>query len=251
MRKAIFGIVIAGLLVTAPRLALSYLKADAIVLPANWEAWIFGTTGIASGIVLTGGNALIAHVLADKYRSRGLLWWIVAAGWIAFLLFAVVLAAPVIVQGLQQSDLSTVLPQIKHQWTWAIVAVLSIEVLIAISMAAYVMHEVHEVPAQQSKSQQQPSAIGMLAGAFAERIRANSTVQSESESATPAEQMEHVAEQSAERESRQQQSRGEQVRCPQAERGCDYAGTQRGVNAHQRWCEYKSEPAFSMNGKDA
>lgn len=236
MKRAIFGIVLAGLAVTALRLMLAFLKADGLAVPAGMETWVFGFTGIASGIVLTGGNAIIAHTLAVRHRTRGLLWWLVALGWLAFLAFAVVLATPAIVLGVRQSTMVGVLSSTELQWSWAIVAVLSIEVLIAISMAAYAMHG---EPEQQRRRASGESPFAVLAGAVAKRIEAG-TVSNAAEPAEP--QQDAGTVRTAERrqsEPAERRQKPEQVACPQAEYGCEFVGTQSGVNAHQRWCEFR------------
>jgi hypothetical protein len=133
------GLLVVGLalIVTAPRLAHAFIMGDGLTLDTRVEFWTLVVTGVASGLVLTVGNAFLAHVLARHFDRRSPLAWILALAWVVYLLFAVALIAPALMVGMQRSPLVSVMPYTLLQWAWCILAALSIEVLVAGSMAAY------------------------------------------------------------------------------------------------------------------
>lgn len=119
---------LSALLVNAPRLVLTYLRTDNIHLPLMTEASLLTITGIATGIVLTGGGMYLAHTLAQARRH----WFtrlLLTLCWLALLGFTVILLAPMMLSGLRASDLIAVIPDTSAQWTWSITAVLAIEVM--------------------------------------------------------------------------------------------------------------------------
>ena len=150
-------IALAALAVSAPRLSLAFLQADGVRLPAMVEAGLVGLTGVATAIVLTGGNMYLAHSIADE-RVRGG-WYKIALGvaWIAELLFSLALIAPSLVNALRASGMDGVLATSGAQWLWAIAAVLAVETLAAAAMVADAAHRSR--PASASG----PSALGKLA----------------------------------------------------------------------------------------
>jgi hypothetical protein len=133
------GLLVVGLalIVTAPRLAHAFIMGDGLALDTRVEFWTLVVTGVASGLVLTVGNAFLAHVLARHFDRRSPLAWLLALAWVVYLLFAVALIAPALMVGMQRSPLVTVMPYTLLQWAWCVLAALSIEVLVAGSMAAY------------------------------------------------------------------------------------------------------------------
>lgn len=139
MKRLAFWIAAAALLVSAPRLALAFLLADGVLLEPAVEASVYAWTGVASGLVLTGGNVYLAHALAQHYKRRGGLWWVLLGAWVLFLAFSIVLIAPALVAGLTHSVLAEVLTAPQQRWLWAVVAALSVEVLAAAAMAAHVL----------------------------------------------------------------------------------------------------------------
>lgn len=139
MKRVSLGIVIAALLVSAPRLTLAFILGDGIRVPEQIELGILTVTGVGSGIVLTIGNAVLAHALAVKAHQRSWLWWIEAAAWMLFLVGAVIVMAPTLVAGLEKSSLATVLPSVQSKWLWAVTAVVIIEVLVGAAMAASIL----------------------------------------------------------------------------------------------------------------
>ena len=101
MRKLPLIIIAAALLVSAPRLAVTFVIADGVMLTPAVAVAVFAGTGIASGLVLTGGNVYIAHALAEHWRRRNGLWTALLTAWLLFLVFAVWLIAPLLVYGLE------------------------------------------------------------------------------------------------------------------------------------------------------
>lgn len=138
MQRISFGIVIAALLVSAPRLTLSFLLGDGIPVDPQIEIAILTVSGIGSGVVLTIGNAVLAHALAVKAGQRSGLWWLEACAWLLFLLGAVILVSPTLVVGLQRSVLAAVLTP-SQAWLWAITAVVIVELLVGACMAASIL----------------------------------------------------------------------------------------------------------------
>lgn len=139
MKRVSFGIVIAALLVSAPRLTLAFLIGDGILVAKSVEIVILTVTGIGSGVVLTIGNAVLAHALAVKATQRSWLWWIEAIAWLLYLVGAVILVAPTLVAGLGHSPLGAVLTTPQAAWLWAITAVVIVELLVGAAMAAAIL----------------------------------------------------------------------------------------------------------------
>lgn len=139
MKQISFGIVIAALLVSAPRLTLAFLLGDGIQVDQHVEIAILTATGIGSGVVLTIGNAVLAHALAVKAHQRSVLWWIEAIAWVLFLVGAPILVAPTLVAGLNRSALAAVLYTPQSAWLWAITAVVIVELLVGAAMTASIL----------------------------------------------------------------------------------------------------------------
>jgi hypothetical protein len=164
MRRVGLWIALAALLVSGPRLVLVFLQVDGLRLPIAWEAAILSLTGIATGVVLTGGGMFIAHVLAHAQRLRVLL----ASCWALLLVFAVVLIAPMLVAGIRSSALAEVLSG-AWQWVWAVTAVAAVEVLAGASMVAVAL----AADPQPARTRSQPSPLAVLSDALAQRITAS------------------------------------------------------------------------------
>lgn len=182
MKRLAFPVVIAALLVSAPRLAMAFLLADGVQLAPAVEMWVFAGTGVASGVVLTGGNVYLAHALAEHWRRRGGLWAILLVAWTLFLVFAILLIAPALVYGLNHSALATVLTTPAARWGWSVVAALSVEVLAAAAMAAGVLSAEPSKPSAEGKRTEgiQAALSGRIvrilnADAHASRAQANAT----------------------------------------------------------------------------
>lgn len=127
---------IAALLVNSPRLVIVFLRVDGLRLPNDVEMWLLTATGIATGAVLSGGGALIAHSLA---RTTARDWRAMALyiAWGLMLLFSVILISPLLVAGIRANpELVQVMPETWQQWLWSIIGVLSVEVLAGASMIA-------------------------------------------------------------------------------------------------------------------
>jgi hypothetical protein len=148
MKRISLGIVVAALAVSAPRLTLAFLIGDGIHIPQQLEITILAITGIGSGIVLTVGNAVLAHALAAKAHQRGSLWWINVIAWMLFLVGAVILVAPTLVLGLRRSALAPVLNTPTAEWLWAVVAVVIVELLVGAAMAAAILVDEEQQPSR-------------------------------------------------------------------------------------------------------
>lgn len=168
MKRVSFGIVIAALLVSAPRLTLAFLLGDGIRVPEQIEVGILTVTGVGSSVVLTIGNALIAHALAVKAQQRSGLWWLEATAWLLFLVGAVIVTAPTLVAGLAKSSLHVVLQTTSAKWLWAITAVVIVELLVGAAMAASILAEATPGPARPSPMH--PSLLARLGTALVTRL---------------------------------------------------------------------------------
>lgn len=167
MKRVSFGIVIAALLVSAPRLTLAFILGDGIRVPEQVEVVILTVTGVGSGVVLTIGNAVLAHALAVKAQQRSWLWWLEACAWLLFLVGAVVVMAPTLVAGLTKSSLNTVLPTTPAKWLWAVTAVVIVELLVGAAMAASILAEAELAPPPTTTH---PSLFARLGAALVTRL---------------------------------------------------------------------------------
>jgi hypothetical protein len=158
---------IAALLVNGPRFVIVFLRADAISLPTEIEASMLGITGLATGIVLTGGGAYISHRLADS-RLSGMIKTSMVACWLALLVFSVILLSPLMVQSIRTSELKAVISSDTMQWAWSITSILAVEVVASGAMAA---HAIEGRRIFRSRRTGTPSLIGILVAAIADRIR--------------------------------------------------------------------------------
>lgn len=140
MKKIGLWLAIAALLVNGPRFVIIFLRIDNIDLPLQAEATMLGATGVATGLVLTGGGAYIAHSLAES-KARGMPQFVMVLCWFLLLLFSVVLLAPLMVSAIRISPLQLVLASTFSQWIWSITAVAAVEIIAAGAMAAYAIEE--------------------------------------------------------------------------------------------------------------
>lgn len=164
MKNLGLRILLAALLVNGPRFVLTFLVADSLQVPVWIEATILALTGIATGVVLTGGGAYIAHELI---AMTGHFWARLFMGicWIILLVSTVVILAPLMAVALAESDLSVALNTPEMRWWWSIVAVVAVEVLAAGAMVA---HAVNAQPVTQTERKN--SNFGLIANALAHRI---------------------------------------------------------------------------------
>jgi hypothetical protein len=106
----------AAILVTAPRLALTFLGADGIPVPPAMRIALLALTSVSTAVALTGGAAYLSLAIGREVRGRVAL----LAFWTASIVCS---SAPAIVAGLRTSPLAAVLPGPVLQWAWAIGAV--------------------------------------------------------------------------------------------------------------------------------
>lgn len=138
MRKIALWLALSALAVNAPRFVILFLMVDGIYLPRGIEGLFLAITGIATGAVLSGGGAFIAHVLAHPTRG-GTVRAFVTTTWILLLVSNVILLAPMLVMAIQLSKLVAVLDSPGAQWLWAVTAIVSVECLAGGAMAAYAL----------------------------------------------------------------------------------------------------------------
>lgn len=127
---------VAAIVVNAPRLILVFLEAEAVPVSAGLRVGLLGLTGIATGIVLTGGGAFLAHAVARGRRFRRLL----TVTWLLVLVCSGVLITPMLAAGLGREPLTEVLSGATTRWVWSAVAVLAVELVAAGSMVAFAAH---------------------------------------------------------------------------------------------------------------
>lgn len=142
------GIVLAivALLVNMPRFVIMFLDVDGISLGLGAEGLLLGVGGVATGIVLSGGGAYIAHTIAKPKPRPWIATWALVVCWVALLLFSVVLLAPSLVMAVQSNDMAKVLDTETEQWIWSTVAIIAVEVLAAGAMVAHAVGGVEIQP---------------------------------------------------------------------------------------------------------
>lgn len=163
-KKVGVWLAIIALLVNVPRFVLVFLRVDGILLPLEVEGVMLGASGIATGLVLTGGGAFIAHRLAES-KVRGIPRIFLVVCWISLLVFSVILLAPLLVSAIRTSPLKDVFSSNFSQWLWAVVAVLAVEVLAAGSVAATALKD-EEVHTQGDE----PSVFSLLSKSLVRRL---------------------------------------------------------------------------------
>jgi MFS family permease len=122
----------AAILVTAPRLALTFLGADGIPVPPAMRVALLALTSVSTAVALTGGAAYLSLAIGREVRGRLAL----LAFWTASIVCSSALIAPAIVAGLRASPLASVLPGPVLQWAWAIGAVAAVDLIAAGAMRA-------------------------------------------------------------------------------------------------------------------
>lgn len=165
MKNIGLKIALAAIFVNAPRFVITFLAADGMRFPAMIEGAMLALTGIATGIVMTGGGAYIAHELIamkGRFWSRAFM----AITWIALLAFSVIILAPMMAAMLASSELASVLDTVDKRLQWSIASVIAIEVLTAGAMVAHAATQDETVQAQTQKQ----SAWSAVSNALASRI---------------------------------------------------------------------------------
>lgn len=159
-------IALSAICVNAPRFVITFLAADGMRFPAMVEGTMLAITGIATGIVMTGGGAYIAHeLIAMKGRFWSRLF--MGATWVALLVFSVIILAPMMAAMLENSELATVLDTVQKRLQWSIASIVAIEILTAGAMVA---HAATQGEAVQETAQQKSNAWSLVSNALAQRI---------------------------------------------------------------------------------
>jgi hypothetical protein len=150
-----FSLAWLAILVNGPRYVLAYLRVDSVRLDPRAEGALLFLTGAATAIVLTGGNIVLASMIArcDRFGTKLLL----GVAWGLQLVFAIVLISPLLVLGVKQSSLDVVLPG-AWGWVWALTAVGAVEVIAGATMGGFVATR----PRSSSKQVEQGNRWGNL-----------------------------------------------------------------------------------------
>lgn len=166
MKNIGLKIALIAIFVNAPRFVITFLAADGMRFPAMIEGAMLAITGIATGIVLTGGGAYIAHELI---AMKGHAWSraFMALCWVALLAFSVIILAPMMAAMLANSELAIVLDTVQKRLQWSIASVVAIEILTAGAMVAHAATQNEFVDA---KVQHNASAWSVVSNALAQRI---------------------------------------------------------------------------------
>jgi MFS family permease len=127
---------VAAIAVNAPRLILVFLEAEGVPVSAELRVGLLALTGIATGVVLTGGGAFLAHAVAWGRHFRRIL----VVAWLIVLVATGILITPMLAAGLAHAPLTAVLASSSSRWIWSAVAVLAVELVAAGSMVAYAAH---------------------------------------------------------------------------------------------------------------
>lgn len=137
-----FGLFLAvvAIAVNAPRLILVFLEAEGVPVSSELRVALLALTGIATGVVLTGGGAFLAHAVAWGRHFRRLLLVV----WLIVLMATGILITPMLAAALAQAPLTAVLASPSLRWLWSAVAVLAVELVAAGSMVAYAAHRREE-----------------------------------------------------------------------------------------------------------
>jgi hypothetical protein len=133
---------IAAVCVNTPRYMITFLMADSIRLPPDFEALLLIITAVGTGIVLTGGGAVIAHILAFR-TGGGKVRAFLMLTWIFLNVFGVILLTPAIMLAVSRSELAYVLSP-GGQWWWSVVSIISVEWLAAAAMAGYSLFQSYQ-----------------------------------------------------------------------------------------------------------
>lgn len=133
LARAGLRLAVVAIAVNAPRLVLAFLAADGVAVDERLRAALLGVTGLATGIVLTGGGAYLAHAVARHPEHRTVL----VVTWLLVLTCAALLVTPMLVAGLGGVQLAEVLPSSLLRWAWSAVAVIAVELVAAGSMVAH------------------------------------------------------------------------------------------------------------------
>jgi len=227
-RRVGLWIAIAALCVNAPRLAQAFLEADGLQLGEPLRPILMGATGVAAALTLTGGGAWLAHELArGGARLQGLLM----ACWILVLGGQLVLIPPLLMLEMPSSRLGAVLPESWQRWSWAIVAVLLVELVAAGAMVAQGRRSAAQE--QHDQDARELERIAAERNALAQRLR-NLESQPRSDSQTLRALPSSQEPSQRRKRTRNQRAKPQPVPC---RNGCGWVGgSQNAENAHQRYC---------------
>lgn len=144
LQKFGLWLALAALMINSPRFVLLFLGVDGVMLPKSVEGTFLALSAVATGLLLTGGSAFLAHTLVAQHARRGAVKLFLTICWVLLLFFSVILLAPYMVYNLSRSYLATVLTTPFAQWAWSIVSVAAVELMAAAAMAAYALHDTEQ-----------------------------------------------------------------------------------------------------------
>lgn len=150
LREIMKWLFIAALGVNTPRYIQTFFKADSLFMPPGLEALLLTATAVGTGVVLTGGGAIIAHILAFR-TGGGMVRRFLMLTWILLNIFGVILLSPVITLAVSRSELAYVLTP-AGQWWWAVVSIVSVEWLAAAAMAGYSLFQSYQEEHDEDKN---------------------------------------------------------------------------------------------------
>jgi len=228
MRHLAFGLAVAAMAVTASRLVIAYLEADRVPIDRDWRVGLLTLTAVATGVVVTGGLAYLAHASARRRRYRPLL--VLCCGLV--LVAAAVLLTPLLVGALAGQHLSEVLVSSAWRWTWSAVAVLAPEVIAAGCMVAYAGAE-HDLEQIEELEQQLEQVATERNRRESELVQLRGELVQLTERAGELDELEQQLSELREHRA-STASRAEQVEC---RNGCGFFGASSKAEAgHQRAC---------------
>jgi hypothetical protein len=121
------SIVVAAVLVQAPRLCLALAEGDGVVVPTGVRGLLLAGSAGATAVVLTVGGALLAKAAAAATgRGRWLLLALVGL----VLASVVVQVAPLVVLQLGSSSLGEILAEPWQRWAFAVTSALAVELVV-------------------------------------------------------------------------------------------------------------------------
>lgn len=166
MKNIGLKIAMIAIFVNAPRFVITFLAADGMRFPSWVEGAMLAITGIATGVVLTGGGAYIAHELIAM-KGRVLTRVFMTVCWLLLLVFSVIILAPMMAAMLENSELVTVLDTVGKRLGWSVASIVAIEVLTAGAMVAHAASQDSNIAVSASNK---PSSWSLVSNALASRI---------------------------------------------------------------------------------
>lgn len=132
-------ILVVALAASVPGLVYTSLVADGLTRSQEWEYALLIARAVCVAVVLTGGNGFMAHVMAQRFRARSVLSWVLLAAWLLVVALITVILAPVFMVSLQKSEIVKVVPSVWWQWGYAFAFALALDLAVAGIAAAHAL----------------------------------------------------------------------------------------------------------------